>query len=281
MLFRPDGPSRTPQMIYPNMGGRPTIVQIHPQGRDITTTDTKSCRCTFKAQLLRDHRSFTGEAGVYRCLTLMKWWSALGIVESRGFVRTYWLFCESMSMLNPRSSSTSFCWDLFFLFPPFSSSSSTLNTASTFTPFIYVTDSVETVWTVKQWWMDWRYHMTYKWPVCCCQRHAPRSPLPDGLLPSWHPPGSYPVWSVTYSELRHSSQTPGASLQLPAPHTPALPEGWRQKLTGYTGRVCINEPSNQHTQDFVYRELVVKQIFLECITCVLITVSFFLLFNLM
>lgn len=68
MLFRPDGPSRTPQMIYPNMGGRLTIVQIQPQGRDIITTDTKSCRCTLKAQLLRHHRSFTGEAGVYRCL---------------------------------------------------------------------------------------------------------------------------------------------------------------------------------------------------------------------
>lgn len=68
--------------------------------------------------------------------TLIKWWSVLGIVESRGLVRTYWLFWESMSMLSPRSSSTSFCLDVFFSFPPFSSFS-TLSTASTFTPFIY------------------------------------------------------------------------------------------------------------------------------------------------
>lgn len=70
-------------------------------------------------------------------LTLTKRWSTLGIVESRGLVRTYWLFCESMRMLKPRSSSTSFCLDLFFLIPPFSSSSSNLSTASTFTPLIY------------------------------------------------------------------------------------------------------------------------------------------------
>lgn len=43
MLLRPEGPSRTPQTIYPNMGGRPTREQIQPQGRDNITTDTKSC----------------------------------------------------------------------------------------------------------------------------------------------------------------------------------------------------------------------------------------------
>lgn len=48
MLLSPEGPSRTPQMIYPNMGGRPARVQIQPQGRDNITTETKSCTYMFK-----------------------------------------------------------------------------------------------------------------------------------------------------------------------------------------------------------------------------------------
>lgn len=37
--------------------------------------------------------------------------------------------------------------------------------------------------------------------------------------------------------------------------------------------------SNRHTQDFAFSELVVKLIFLHGITCVLITLAFFLLFS--
>lgn len=152
----------------------------------------------------------------------MKWWSALGIVESRGLVRTYWLFCESMSMLSPRSSSTSFCLDLFFLFPPLSSSSSTLNTASTLTPFICNTVSMlkkseilkclivrekrlivesPNIWGEKKWYPN---TVNVCRPVCCYQRRAPRSPLLAGLLPSWRPPRFHPTWTESCSGLKRS-----------------------------------------------------------------------------
>lgn len=54
MLLSPEGPSRTPQMIYPNMGGRPARVQIQPQGRDNITTETKSCTYMFKKTVNTD-----------------------------------------------------------------------------------------------------------------------------------------------------------------------------------------------------------------------------------
>lgn len=48
MLLRPEGPSRTPQTMYPNIGGRPRSVHTHPQGRDNITTDTKSWKWVFE-----------------------------------------------------------------------------------------------------------------------------------------------------------------------------------------------------------------------------------------
>lgn len=43
ILLRPEGPSRTPLMTYPNIGGRPTRVQTQPQGRESITMETRSC----------------------------------------------------------------------------------------------------------------------------------------------------------------------------------------------------------------------------------------------
>ena len=54
----------------------------------------------------RTHESHHG-GGAGGPATFMRWWSARGMVASRGRVRMYWLFWESMSMLRPRSSSTS------------------------------------------------------------------------------------------------------------------------------------------------------------------------------
>jgi len=34
MLFNPDGPNSTPQMIYPNIVGNPIIVHSQPHGKD-------------------------------------------------------------------------------------------------------------------------------------------------------------------------------------------------------------------------------------------------------
>lgn len=34
MLFNPDGPKSTPQMIYPNMVGNPIVVHSQPHGKD-------------------------------------------------------------------------------------------------------------------------------------------------------------------------------------------------------------------------------------------------------
>lgn len=74
------------------------------------------------------------QRGARRRTTFRKWWSALGMVASLGLVRIYRLFWESISMLRPKSSSTSrfvrFCLEL-------PSSSSTLRTASKLTPFTY------------------------------------------------------------------------------------------------------------------------------------------------
>lgn len=34
ILFNPDGPKSTPQMMYPNMVGNPIIVHSQPHGKD-------------------------------------------------------------------------------------------------------------------------------------------------------------------------------------------------------------------------------------------------------
>lgn len=56
------------------------------------------------------------------------------MVESLGLVRMYWLFWESISILRPKSSSTSL-FEAFLL--ELASSSSTLKTASKFTPLTF------------------------------------------------------------------------------------------------------------------------------------------------
>lgn len=76
----------------------------------------------------------TNDKNVSKMITFMKWWSARGMVESLGLVRIYWLFWESISILRPKSSSTSL-FEAFLL--ELASSSSTLKTASKFTPLTY------------------------------------------------------------------------------------------------------------------------------------------------
>lgn len=71
------------------------------------------------------------DENVSKIITFMKWWSARGMVESLGLVSIYWLFWESISILRPKSSSTSL-FEAFLL--ELASSSSTLKTASKLTP---------------------------------------------------------------------------------------------------------------------------------------------------